>query len=225
VTSINPAKFPNTPSAFLTYTCPKLEDSFTRQGEEQIRRTIDQLFKVVCEITSLRPDALLAQLSFDPNNKDEDMFQSLFGVMRTITTLHRLGFSEIRPLPASKTRKEADLIAQRDGVTYAVEVFRANERTWRYPGYKCEDHIATRYTNEKKPQLEATMRNWGCSKSMAAIVFDSDSKALLEKPDIQEIVESVYYQVGCPANTHFLLFTGTQTPYSGDDVAVWPPLA
>lgn len=217
--------YPNTPQAFLTYTCPKLEDAFMRQGEEGTRRTIDELFQVSCETTGLTPDALLARLSFDPNNKDDDMIQSLFGVMRTITMLRDLGFTDIMPLPASKTQKEADLVAKRDEALYVVEVFRANERQWRYPGYKCEDYIATRYTNEKKFQLEATMARYGCPKAIVAIVFDSISKALLENSDIQEVVETVHLRTGSPPDTHFLLFTGTQSsPYSGNDVAVSPPL-
>jgi len=144
--------------------------------------------------------------------------------MRTITTLRNLGFTEITPLPPSNAHKEADLVATRNGTSYAVEVFRANERTWRYPGYKCEEYIAARYGKEKKAQLDATMARHKCRKAIVAVVFDSDSKALLDGSDIQNIVETVYYRTGSPNNTHFLLFTGMQTPYYGDDVTVWPPL-
>lgn len=117
------------------------------------------------------------------------------------------------------------MIAEKDGLTYAVEVFRANERTWRFPGYKCEDYIATRYKKEKKAQLDATMAKHGCAKAIVAIVFDSDSKALLDEPDIQNVVEDVFYRTGTPDDTHFLLFTGTQTLGMGDEVAIWPPIA
>ncbi len=221
---INPDDYPNTPQALLSYTCDRLDKAFKKQGKEQTRRYIDKLFEVVCGITGLAPDDLLVRLSFDPKNRDDDMIQSLFGVMRTITTLRDQGFIKITPLPASKAQKEADLIAERDGLTYAVEVFRANERTWRFPGYKCEDYIATRYKKEKKAQLDATMAKYGCAKAIVAIVFDSDSKALLDGSEIQNVVEDVFYQTGTPDNTHFLLFTGTQTPGMGDDVAIWPPI-
>jgi hypothetical protein len=220
----NPADYPNTPQALVSYACDTLDKAFKKQGEEQTRESIDKLFEVVCGITGLTPDNLLAQLSFDAKNKDDDMIQSLFGVMRGITTLRNFGFTNITPLPAGKTQKEADLMAKKNGVPYAIEVFRANERTWRYPGYKCEDYIATRYTKEKKAQLDATMKTYGCTKAIVIIVFDSDSKALLEQSEINGIVETAYYQAGAPDNTHFLLFTGTQTPGFGDDVAVWPPI-
>ena len=222
--SMNPSDYPWTPKALTTYTCPKLEQAFRKQGEDTTRRLVDQLFEVVCQITDLLPDALLARLGFDPNNRDDDNIQSLFGVMRTITTLRNLGFTGLAPLPPNSAHKEADLMATRNGTSYAVEVFRANERTWRFPGYKCEEYIAARYEKEKKAQLDATMARHKCTKAIVAIVFDSDSKALLDDSEIQDIVTTVYNRTGAPDNTHFLLFTGVQTPGSGDDVAVWPPL-
>ncbi|MBM4124280.1 MAG: hypothetical protein FJ246_04905 [Nitrospira sp.] len=86
-------------------------------------------------------------------------------------------------------------------------------------------YIDKLYKKEKKAQLDTTMAKHGCAKAIVAIVFDSDSKALLDEPDIQNVVEDVFYRTGTPDDTHFLLFTGTQTLGMGDEVAIWPPIA
>lgn len=220
-----PQPYPNTPKALLGYTCSPLQEAFARQGEDFTRRAIDDLFQRACEITGLNPEALLSLLSFDPNNQDADMLQSMFAVMRTIAILDKTGFTDIRPLAATKARKEADLLARSTDELFAVEVFRTNERTWRFPGYKCEEYIARRFKEEKTLQLEATAKTYGCHKSLVVIVFDSDSKALLESRDLEEIVSDAYIASGLPDTTHFLIFTGTETPGLGDDYAIWPPLA
>lgn len=210
--ALNLDDFPWTPRTLTTYTCSKLEEAFRTQGEEKTRRAIDQLFQVVCQITDLSPDALLTQLGFDPNNRDDDTVQSLFGVMRTVTTLRNLDFTEIIPLPPSNTHKEADLVARKNGMSYAVEVFRANERKWRYPGYKCEGYIVARYKKEKKAQLDATMARLKCTKSIVAVVFDSDSKALLDGSEIQSIVETVYYRTEHQITPTFFYSQGCRLP-------------
>lgn len=217
--------YSHTPRSLLVYTCVPLQEAFARQGEEFTRRAIDALFQRACENTGHNRDELLSLLSFDSSNQDADMLQSMFAVMRTINILDDIGFKGIKPLPATKIRKEADLLASWTDELFAIEVFRANERTWRFPGYKCEEYIARRFTDEKKFQLEATVTKYDCNKSLLVIVFDSDSKALLETRELEEVVWQAYVASGLPVKTHFLLFTGTQTPGVGNDYAIWPPLA
>jgi hypothetical protein len=108
-------------------------EAISQCDEKTIWLAIDKLFEIVSGITQMQPVALLPCLGFDPKNQSHDSLQSLFGVMRSVTMLHNLGFIDITPLPPRQDRKEADLLAKRQDDLFAVEVFRANEDRWRYP--------------------------------------------------------------------------------------------
>jgi hypothetical protein len=218
-------EYPHIPKQLLEYRSLKLVETFTRQGEVNTWLAIDELFQIVSEITQMQPVDLLPCLGFDPHNRDRDSLQSLFGVMRTVVTLRNLGFVEITPLPPRQDRKEADLLAKRQDDLFAVEVFRANEVEWRYPGYNLEEYIGRRFVKDKKAQLEATISSHGCSKAILVVVFDSESKALLSKSELQEAVEHSFVTMGFPDNTHLVMFTGMSDAATGeDDVAIFPEL-
>lgn len=218
-------EYPHIPQQLLEYRSPKLVEAFNRQGEAKTWRAIDDRFRIASEITGLKPDDLLPRLGFDAKNQDRYSLQSLLGVIRTVETLRNLGFVEITPLPPRQDRKEADLLARRQGDLFAVEVFRANEDRWRYPGYNLEDYIGRRFIEDKKAQLEATASNHGCSRAILVVVFDSESKALLSKDELQEATEQSFVAMGFPDNTHLVMFTGTSDAITGeDDLAIFPEL-
>jgi|CXWL01.1.fsa_nt_gi hypothetical protein len=216
-------EYPHIPQQLLEYRSPKLVEVFNHQGEAKTWQAIDDLFRIVSEITLLKPDDLLPRLAFDAKNLDRYSLQSLLGVMRTVVTLQNLGFVEITPLPPRQDRKEADLLAKRKGDLFAVEVFRANEDRWRYPGYNLEEYIGRRFVEDKKPQLEATMSSYGCSKAILVVVFDSESKALLSKSELQVAAECSYISMDFPDKTHLIMFTGVSDAVTGeDDLAIFP---
>ena len=218
-------KYPHIPQPLLEYRSPKLVEAFNHQGEAKTWRAIDEQFRIVSEITRLTPDDLLRGLGFDARNLDRYTLQSLFGVMRAVVILQTLGFGEITPLPSRQDRKEADLLAKRQGDLFAIEVFRANEDQWRYPGYNLEEYIGKRFVGEKKAQLEATISNHGCSKAILIVVFDSKSKALLSKSELQEAVEHSFVAMGSPENTHLVMFAGMADTVTGeDDLVIFPEL-
>lgn len=218
-------EYPHIPQQLLDYRSQKLLEAFTHQGEVNTWSAIDELFQIVSEITQMQPVDLLPCLGFDPNNRDRDSLQSLFGVMRTVVTLRNLGFVEITPLPPRQDRKEADLLAKRQDDLFAVEVFRANEDQWRYPGYNLEEYIGRRFVKDKKAQLAATISSYGCSKAILVVVFDSESKALLSKSEFQEAAELSFAAMGFPDETHLIMFTGKSDALTGeDDLAIFPEL-
>lgn len=218
-------EYPHIPQQLLDYRSPKLLEAFARQGEKQTWLGIDRLIQIVSDITEMEPAALLPCLGFDPKNQDHDSLQSLFGVMRSVTMLHNLGFIGITPLPPRQDRKEADLLAKRQDDLFAVEVFRANEYKWRYPGYRFEEYIGRRFRESKQAQLEATITNHGCSKAILVVVFDSKSKALLSKAELQEVAKDAFVAMGFPEKTHLVMFTGLSDAVTGeDDLAIYPEL-
>ncbi len=218
-------EYPHIPQQLLEYRSLKLVEAFNHQGEAKTWRAIDDQFRIVSEITRLKPDDLLLRLGFDARNLDRYSLQSLFGVMRTVVTLRNLGFVAITPLPPRQDRKEADLLAKRQGDLFAVEVFRANEDRWRYPGYNLEEYIGKRFIEDKQAQLEVTISSHGCSKAILVVVFDSESKALLSKNELQEAAEHSFVAMGLPDKTHIIIFTGMSDVVTGeDDLAIFPEL-
>lgn len=96
---------------------------------------------------------------------------------------------------------------------------------WRYPGYKFEEFIGRRFRESKQAQLEATITNHGCSKAILVVVFDSKSKALLSKAELQEAARNAFVAMGFPEKTHLVMFTGVSDPVTGeDDLAIYPAL-
>lgn len=216
-------QFPHIPQRLLNYRSEKLIEAFEEQGEVVIWLGVDTLFQIVSEITRLDSEALLSRLGFDEKNQDRNSLQSLFGVMRVIVMLRDLGFTDITPLPPRQDRKEADLLATRNGELIAVEVFRANEDRWRCPGSNLEVYIGKRFRLDKKAQLDATMAEYNCTRAILAVVFDSESKAWLDKGDLQDSVVGAFAAMGLPDRTHLLVFAGTPDAVTGeDDLAVYP---
>ena len=224
-------KYPHTPEQILAYDSPKLQRAFESQGEEAVRRNIDDLFRNVSEITLVPSEALPEGLGFQANNPDRDSFQALLGVMRTIEILHHLGFVEITPLPPKRKRKEADLSAVRQDVNFAIEVSGTNEDEPRHSSFKLGEYISKKYVNDKKPedskllQLESTMHHHSCSKAIFVIVFDSYSNNQFAKNDLQEAAEYAFGMMGLPDNTHLIIFTGILDDVTGEDgLAIFPEL-
>jgi hypothetical protein len=59
------------------------------------------------------------------------------------------------------------------------------------------------------------------------VVFDSESKALLLKNELQEATEHSFIAMGFPDKTHLIMFTGMSdaaTATGEDDLAIFPEL-
>lgn len=177
-----------------------------RQGEEQTWQGINELFLITAQNTGLF-DKLLRLLGFDEKNLDPNHLQAIFGVMRTINTLHNLAFDNILPLPPKKSQRESDLLAEHKGMRFAVEVFRSSEMAYRFPDHtnsaqNLQSYIARRY-KEKRSQLDATMKARQCNKALLAVVMDSQpAKALVADTEWEAVVKDTFEQMGGPTNTH-----------------------
>lgn len=104
--------------------------------------------------------------------------------------LERAGFRGVRFLPPDAARREADLLAERGGVLWAVEV-RASSRPLRadasfeppderplpYPALT--DYFALIW-KEKRAQLEATRAAHGCGAAMLLVVVEGVAAAAWE---------------------------------------------
>jgi|GEM_PF-2302436 hypothetical protein len=231
------SKYPSIPSEFWSYYQTLREKrkshpllaATSRQGDEKTLDAINELFEVTCRNTGLK-EKLFLNLGFDENNFDNNHLQSILGVMRAINTLNDLGFKKITPLPPRKSRREADLLAVYMNKWFAVEVFRSNEVSYRFPDHSnksnnLQSYIAQRYS-EKRSQLDATMREHQCDKAVLTVVIDSQpAKALVTGAEWEGVTEATYKLMGSPSKIHLLLFTGMKNYFSGkDEYAVYPPL-
>lgn len=224
-------KYPHTPEQILAYDSNKLRETFDYQGEEKVRLAINELFRIVSEVTHVPSEALPERLGFQAKNPDRDSFQALLAVMRTIVMLHHLGFVEITPLPPKRKRKEADLSAMRQDVKFAVEVLRTNEDQPRHPSLELGEYIAKNYRSDTKPedskmrQLDATMHHHSCSKAIFVVVFDSYSNSQFSQNELEEAAGYAFGAMGFPDNTHLLIFTGILDDVTGENgLAIFPEL-
>jgi hypothetical protein len=231
------SKYPSIPSKFWSYYQTLREKrkshpllaAMSHQGDKKPLDAVNELFEVTCRNTGLK-EKLFVNLGFDENNLDNNHLQSIFGVMRTINTLSDLGFERVNPLPPRKSQREADLLAVYINKRFAVEVFRSNEVSYRFPDHSnkannLQSYIAQRYS-EKRSQLDATMKNHQCNKALLAVVVDSQpAKALVTGAEWEDVTETTYKLMGSPSKTHLLLFTGMKNYFSGkDEYAIYPPL-
>lgn len=150
--------------------------------------------------------------------------------MRTIVVLHtELDFGKIKPLRRQSSRKEADLLAVRQGIRFAVEVVRSNERAYRLPGSTKGDfyNYIRNVWNKKQDQIRLSMENHHCEKGMLAVVLDSEPmKGGFMTPDeLFACVENAQVGLIWTNDVHLLVFTGEW--YYGDGepmTAVFPYL-
>lgn len=230
------AQYEHTPERILIYLAgpsTKVQEAFAFQGEEVVRRNIDYLFQHCSAITQLTPDGLLDKLDFqEGNTKNEEWFPALLAVMRTIMMLHKpLGFEKITPLPLDNTRSEADLLATRQGIRYAIEVFRTKEEIPRDHSIELGEHIAKRYNGKenqcgqsndgKKKQLRSTMEKYDCSRAIFVVAFDSCSAKLYSKQALRDAADCARVGMDMPNKTHVLIFTGAKWDEPSKEDGYW----
>lgn len=63
------SQYPHIPQQIMEYRSKKLMEAFNLQGEVNTWRAIDDLFRIVSEITLVKPVDLLPKLGFDANNR------------------------------------------------------------------------------------------------------------------------------------------------------------
>lgn len=85
-----------------------------------VRRLIDEAAK----ITGLSNDELIGRTDFDPADLIHDRLDAAFAELRAVVWLRDEGFSDIRLVRGSqkKGQRRTDLLADRDGETYAFDV-------------------------------------------------------------------------------------------------------
>lgn len=200
------------------------------QGIQEVDGNIEKLLREASLCTGMTETGLLKSTDFDENDPDPDRVQSLFGVLRTIIVLQtELGFSEIITLPHKKGRKEADLLAVRQGVRFAVEVARSSEKVYRFPGLTKGDFYkyVVNLWDKKEDQIRTSIGFHQCHKGILAIVLDSEPmKGGLMTPDeLLTVVENAQAGIIWTNAVHLLLFTGEWYYGEGEPMtAVFPPL-
>jgi hypothetical protein len=106
-------------------------------------------------------------------------------------------------------------------VNYAVEVFCSHEDANRFAG--TVRYISGRY-EKKQTQVNSTVQKNTCDRALLVNVMDSTLKFLTDADELQDIIERAYAEIGNPANTHLMLFTGMSSMRGGDEYVIYPPL-
>jgi len=187
-------------------------------GKKIVDGEINKLLTRSAIDTDMREIELLNALDFDGHDYDEQRIQSVFAVLRTIRILStELSFKKIKPLPRQRGRKEADLLAFKDNLSFAIEVARSSEIAPRWVGANLNRYIYDLW-GKKEEQIKSSMGHQKCEKGMLCIILDSEpakSDVCLEvRPPFPKwlslpvIVEEAYHNIGNPKNIHLLLSTG-----------------
>ena len=200
------------------------------QGIREVDGNIEKLLTEASLCTGMTGAELLQTSDFDENDHDPDRIQSLFGVWRTIIVLQtELRFGEIIPLPRKKDRKEADLLAIRQGMRFAVEVARSSEKVYRFPGLTKGDfhQYIDNLWNKKESQIRISMSFHECQKGILAAVLDSEPMkgGLMTLDEFSTAVANAQGAFIWANGVHLLVFTGEW--YYGEAepmTAVSPPL-
>lgn len=221
---------------------------------KEIADGINRLFLRACEITNQNPNQVLKNCDLGKNDTQRGRISSAFAEVRTINWLSERGFTRIRQLRSSLSRK-ADIVAQFNEKSFAVEVF--NRARWNdliSTPSKMQSVSKAKYSNEtsefepedlflrtitreglgefyadrvkdKLPQVGTTLRSQNLHYSLFVLVVDAaDAVAFSTEEDWNSCVQSVYDEIG-EKECYYGLFTGQKNYLTGqDDSAIYPPL-
>lgn len=108
----------------LTY----LDDVYKKTNDKRLvkqeaRKSIEELIKKGCEITSLSESDLLLKLDFKPKDLTIEALEAFLAELRSIPWLQYFEFTAIQPLQAKKKLICPDFTAKYKDKTCAIEVF------------------------------------------------------------------------------------------------------
>ena len=179
--------------------------------------------------TGMTSNQLYEEIGFRENDLDENNFQALLGILRSINLLNEVGFQELRPLRPKKFQKEVDLLGQFANKLLAIEVIRSSEKKYCYPDHEKPSsnpikYIVGRY-REKRPQLDSSVKNHKCDAGLLVVIMDSQPfKALVPSEELIRLIEETFLAMGNPDKTYLAIFTGMANERGKNEHAIYPSL-
>lgn len=190
---------------------------------EKVAEGFDQMFIRASKITGLDPSGVLRSTDFEWRDLDPTRVESALAEIRVIFFLDEQGFTEIVPL-RSRGRLEADLIADREGIKFAIEVVDSYYYAIkRFSSEQISRWIVSRYQSEEKyAQLAATADRYDCSRWAFITIIDTQPAVALQvHEDFQEAALLAWTEIGT-SNLHVCVVTGKEALGYGKDDAVFP---
>ncbi len=207
----------------------KLIEAIRRQGYDKTWKGINDVFLHASQATGITPSKLYEEIGFRDNDLDENNFQALLGILRSINMLNEVGFQELRPLRPKKSQKEVDLLGWFANKLLAIEVIRSSEKKYCYPDHEKPStnsitYIVGRYS-EKRAQLDSSIKNHGCDAGLLVVIMDSQPfKALVPLEELIQVTQDAFVAMGNPAKTYLAVFTGMANEQGKNEYAIFPAL-
>ena len=168
---------------------------------------------------------LLHSTDFNYKDLDPTRITSAFAEIRGINFLKQEGFVRIRPIKAS-SEKSSDIVADRDGIRYAVEVansiYNACER---FSPDQIKRWLINRLIGEgKSAQLDATASHFTHARRVFICIVDTAAKVALQtNAEFLEATKMAWQEAGHDPLLHVCIVTGREALGDGRDDSVFPP--
>lgn len=182
-----------------------------------------------CDNTGRDRDSLLRDTDFDSNDLDSDRLDAAISELRGINHLRNEGFDHIRLLRAQPGTRTADLVVERGGQKYALDV-------------ACSSFGASRDVNAlaeymlgicrlKERQLNNTKEVAGCKYRGLVFVVNSERAVVWGyQPLYRQAAQQVYEALGAPTDYFVIVMTGRialvaggeADSFEGPDDVVYP---
>lgn len=228
----NVKSYPSIPRSLINYTERCIKKGITNRFTEAINenpestiRAIDGMFEKACLATGLNPDELLNATDFNYKDLDPTRITSAFAEIRSINFFKQEGFVRIRPIKAS-SEKSSDIVADRDGLHYAVEVANSiyNARG-RFSPEQLKRWIINRLIGEcKAVQLDATASDLTYARRVFVCIVDTTATVVLQtNAEFFEAAKMAWQEAGNDPLLHVCIVTGREALGYGNDDSVFPP--
>ena len=202
----------------------ELEENF-----DQVVTSTNTIVDSACRNTGRDRDTLLRDTDFDPNDLDPDRLDAAIGELRGINHLRNEGFDRIRLLRAQRGTRTADLVAERNGQKYALDVACSSAGAAR--GVDALAGYMLGVCRLKEKQLNNTKEVAGCR--YRGLVFVVNSEPALSfgyQLLYRRAARQVYEALGVPADYFVAVMTGQiafvaggeADSFEGPDDVVYP---
>jgi len=225
-------RFPNIPKDLVKHTRKCMKDGvanrLTRALPERPEATIkaiDTMFAKASQATGLSPDELLKATDFKYRDTHPTRITSAFAEIRSINFLQEEGFSTIRLLKAG-SKRSADIVAEKSGVTYAIEVANSiYDAGKRFTTEQLKNWLLSRLLREKKmAQLRSTAAQFDSARRIFVAVVDTAATVALQThEEFLEAAELAWRGAGEDPLLHICIVTGGVALGYGRDDSIFPP--
>ena len=207
----------------------KLIKAIKRQGYHKTWNGINDVFWHASQATGMTFNKLYEEIGFRENDLDENNFQALLGILRSINMLNEVGFQALRPLRPKKSQKEVDLLGRFANKLLAIEVIRSSEKKYCYPDHEKPSANSVKYVVgrycEKRSQLASSIKEHGCAAGMLVVIMDSQPfKDLVTLEELIQVTQEAFLAMSSPAKTYLVIFTGMANEQGKNEYAIYPSL-